>query len=84
MVGTAPRAAYPRANSSCCMQAACLQAVPLWRVRLKHMARILRHYRGRFNTIVAFRPCGWAHHTGAPPTRPFQAQHLRTCFIHTC
>ncbi|KAK9843634.1 hypothetical protein WJX81_000325 [Elliptochloris bilobata] len=45
-------------------KAAHLQAVPLWRVRLKHMARILRHYRGRYNTIVAFRPCGWAHNTG--------------------
>ncbi len=55
------------------VQAACLQAVPLWRVRLKHMARILRHYRGRFNTIVAFRPCGWAHHTGACPPFPSQA-----------
>jgi len=38
--------------------------VPLWRVSLKHMGRALRHYRGRFNTVVAFRPTGWAHSVG--------------------
>ncbi len=45
-------------------QEAHLQAVPLWRVSLKHMGRALRHYRGRFNTVVAFRPNGWAHSVG--------------------
>lgn len=45
-------------------QEAHLQAVPLWRVSLKHMGRALRHYRGRFNTVVAFRPTGWAHSVG--------------------
>lgn len=47
-------------------QEAHLQAVPLWRISLKHMGRALKHYRGRFNTIVAFRPTGWAHQTGRP------------------
>ena len=58
----------PCSSQACpCAQEAHLQAVPLWRVKLKHMARALRHYRGRFNTIVAFRPTGWAHSVGELP-----------------
>ncbi|CAK0744358.1 hypothetical protein CVIRNUC_001541 [Coccomyxa viridis] len=41
-------------------KAALLHAVPLWRVSLKHMARVLKHYRGRYNTIVGFQPTGWS------------------------
>ena len=46
-------------------RAARLHAVPLWRVRLKHMARALRHYAGRFTTVVGFQPTGWCMRTGA-------------------
>jgi hypothetical protein len=46
-------------------RAARLHAVPLWRVSLKHMARLLKHYRGRFTTIVGFQPTGWSMQTGA-------------------
>jgi hypothetical protein len=42
-----------------------LHAVPLWRVSLKHMARTLKHYRGRYTTIVGFQPTGWSMHSGA-------------------
>lgn len=45
-------------------RAALLHAVPLWRVSLKHMARLLKHYRGRYNTIVGFQPTGWSMQTG--------------------
>ncbi|BDA41683.1 DNA cross-link repair 1A protein at C-terminar half [Coccomyxa sp. Obi] len=41
-----------------------LHAVPLWRVSLKHMARTLKHYRGRYTTIVGFQPTGWSMHSG--------------------
>ncbi|CAL5219226.1 g1019 [Coccomyxa viridis] len=44
-------------------RAALLHAVPLWRVSLKHMARLLKHYRGRYNTIVGFQPTGWSMQT---------------------
>ena len=47
-------------------RAALLHAVPLWRVSLKHMARLLKHYRGRYNTVVGFQPTGWSMQTGAP------------------
>ena len=47
-------------------RAALLHAVPLWRVSLKHMARLLKHYRGRYNTIVGFQPTGWSMQTGMP------------------
>lgn len=36
-----------------------IQAVPLGLTNLASMARIARHYKGRFNTVVAFRPTGW-------------------------
>lgn len=42
-----------------------LHAVPLWRVRLRHMTRALKHYAGRFNTVVGFQPTGWCMRTGA-------------------
>ena len=45
-------------------KAALLHAVPLWRVSLKHMARVLKHYRGRYNTIVGFQPTGWSMQKG--------------------
>ena len=45
-------------------RAALLHAVPLWRVSLKHMARVLKHYRGRYNTIVGFQPTGWSMQKG--------------------
>lgn len=44
-----------------------LHAVPLWRVSLKHMARTLKHYRGRYTTIVGFQPTGWSMHSGGRP-----------------
>ena len=44
--------------------AARLHAVPLWRVSLKHMGRVLKHFRGRFNTVVGFQPTGWCMQTG--------------------
>ena len=47
-------------------KAALLHAVPLWRVSLKHMARVLKHYRGRYNTIVGFQPTGWSMQKGRP------------------
>ena len=47
-------------------KAALLHAVPLWRVSLKHMARMLKHYRGRYNTIVGFQPTGWSMQKGQP------------------
>lgn len=46
-------------------RAARLHAVPLWRVSLKHMGRVLKHFRGRFNTVVGFQPTGWCMQTGA-------------------
>lgn len=51
-------------------RAALLHAVPLWRVSLKHMGRLLKHYRGRYNTIVGFQPTGWSMQTGRPPSFP--------------
>ncbi|KAL3148139.1 hypothetical protein ABBQ38_014420 [Trebouxia sp. C0009 RCD-2024] len=36
-----------------------LHAVPLWSVTLKSMARLLKHYRGRYTTVVGFQPTGW-------------------------
>lgn len=38
-----------------------LHAVPLAWVRQDKMAAQLRHYRGRFDTIVGFAPSGWQH-----------------------
>ena len=55
-------------------RSALLHAVPLWRVSLKHMARLLKHYRGRYNTVVGFQPTGWSMQTGAPT---FHADHKR-------
>jgi DNA cross-link repair 1A protein len=49
-------------------RAARLHAVPLWRVSLKHMGRVLRHFRGRFNTVVGFQPTGWCMRTGGGPS----------------
>ena len=55
-----------------------LHAVPLWRVSLKHMARTLKHYRGRYTTIVGFQPTGWSMQSGVcSPT-----QHSTEC--HRC
>ena len=50
-------------------KAARMHAVPLWRVSPKHMARVLRHYKGRYNTIVGFQPTGWCMQTGAALVR---------------
>jgi hypothetical protein len=42
-----------------------LHAVPLWRVSLKHMACMLKHYRGRNITIVGYQPTGWSMRSGS-------------------
>ena len=42
-----------------------LHAVPLWSVTLKSMARLLKHYRGRYTTVVGFQPTGWTQKQGA-------------------
>ena len=47
-----------------------LHAVPLWSVTLKSMARLLKHYRGRYTTVVGFQPTGWTQKQGAPPLLP--------------
>jgi len=66
-----------------------LHAVPLWRVSLKHMARTLKHYRGRYTTIVGFQPTGWSMHTGAllPMSAPISVRgsypHMQD-IIYTC
>jgi DNA cross-link repair 1A protein len=46
-----------------------LHAVPLWMVTAKHMAAALKHYRGRFTSVVGFQPTGWTHEraTAAAP-----------------
>ena len=41
-----------------------LHAVPLWSVTLKSMARLLKHYRGRYTTVVGFQPTGWTQKQG--------------------
>jgi DNA cross-link repair 1A protein len=46
-----------------------LHAVPLWMVSQKHMAKLLKHYRGRFSTAVGFQPTGWTHQRDAGQTR---------------
>lgn len=46
-----------------------LHAVPLWMVSQKHMAKLLKHYRGRFTNAVGFQPTGWAHQRDASQTR---------------
>lgn len=38
-----------------------LHAVPLWMVSQKHMTNVLKHYKGRFTTVVGFQPTGWTH-----------------------
>ena len=43
-----------------------LHAVPLWSVTLKSMARLLKHYRGRYTTVVGFQPTGWTQKQGTP------------------
>lgn len=37
-----------------------VQAVTLSMTSFQAMARIAKHYRGRFTTIVGFRPTGWS------------------------
>lgn len=44
-----------------------LHAVPLWSVTLKSMARLLKHYRGRYTTVVGFQPTGWTQKQGGVP-----------------
>eukprot|EP00887_Chlorella_sp_A99_P008123 scaffold12.g8123.t1 len=46
-----------------------LHAVPLWMVSQKHMAKTLKFYRGRFNSVVGFQPTGWTHEKAAGSTR---------------
>ncbi|KAI7837835.1 hypothetical protein COHA_008323 [Chlorella ohadii] len=46
-----------------------LHAVPLWMVSQKHMAKLLKHYRGRFSNAVGFQPTGWTHQRDAGQTR---------------
>lgn len=41
-------------------EASYLQAVTLGMTSFKAMASVAKHYRGRFTTIVAFRPTGWS------------------------
>ena len=41
-----------------------LHAVPLWSVTLKSMARLLKHYKGRYTTVVGFQPTGWTQKQG--------------------
>ena len=45
-----------------------LHAVPLWMVTQKNMANALRHYRGRFASVVGFQPTGWTHQKDAAPS----------------
>ena len=63
-------------------KAARLHAVPLWRVSLKHMARVLKHYKGRFNTIVGFQPTGWCMQTGAAPSAHRACNSFRSTSLH--
>ena len=41
-----------------------LHAVPLWSITFKSMTRLLKHYRGRYTTIVGFQPTGWTQKQG--------------------
>ncbi len=43
-------------------RAALLHAVPLWRVSLKHMAHLLKHYRGRLPQHHCWPPADWLAH----------------------
>ncbi|KAK9812991.1 hypothetical protein WJX72_006870 [[Myrmecia] bisecta] len=54
-----------------------IQAVPLWMVSLKQMARIAKHYKGRFSTIVGFQPTGWTQKSGVQDTERGRASHGR-------
>ena len=46
-------------------RAALLHAVPLWRVSQKHMAHLLKHYRGRLpQHHFGLQPTGWRMQTG--------------------
>ena len=36
------------------------QAVALSMTSFQAMARVVKHYRGRFTTVVGFRPTGWS------------------------
>lgn len=46
-----------------------LHAVPLWMVTQKHMAKVLRFYRGRFSSVVGFQPTGWTHEKASSASR---------------
>uniref|UniRef100_A0A1D1ZYG4 SAM domain-containing protein n=1 Tax=Auxenochlorella protothecoides TaxID=3075 RepID=A0A1D1ZYG4_AUXPR len=46
-----------------------LHAVPLWMITHDHMTKLLKHYRGRFTTVVGFKPTGWTHDKEAGRTR---------------
>ncbi|KAK2078104.1 hypothetical protein QBZ16_003972 [Prototheca wickerhamii] len=48
---------------------ASLHVVPLWMISQQHMVKLLKHYRGRFSTVVGFRPTGWTHDKSAGQTR---------------
>ena len=47
-----------------------LHAVPLWSVTLKSMARLLKHYRGHYTTVVGFQPTGWTQKQGVCSISP--------------
>ncbi|KAK3261590.1 hypothetical protein CYMTET_29505, partial [Cymbomonas tetramitiformis] len=36
-----------------------IHAVPMHMVCFKRMARVLKHYRGKYDTVVGIRPTGW-------------------------
>ncbi len=53
-------------------RAARLHVVPLNDVSFKGMAGSHKHYAGRFDTVIAFRPTGWCMQSGTaggPPHR---------------
>ena len=57
-----------------------LHAVPLWSVTLKSMARLLKHYRGRYTTVVGFQPTGWTQKQGnSPPSSPYPPPSTPPC-----
>ena len=58
-----------------------LHAVPLWSVTLKSMARLLKHYRGRYTTVVGFQPTGWTQKQGSHAFIAWLLQNLLFCFV---
>lgn len=46
-----------------------LHVVPMWMISQKHMKNALKFYKGRFTTIIGFKPTGWTHERDTQNTK---------------